>query len=158
MGDKFEEDVNSARRDVGTVAKELQSSNKAINQLEAAVDQEKSDRHSLLKHCKLFGIKIVFKKGNLDDIDDDQGEDPSIEVSNSQPSQVIYDKESKIKLDYGELEEGLTELDDNEDVKKVEKTLEKQISELEATITRIQAPNMRAIQKLDEAREKLEEP
>ena len=39
-------------------------------------------------------------------IDDDQTEDPSIEVSNSQPSQVIYDKESKIKLDYGELEEG----------------------------------------------------
>ena len=52
---------------------------------------------------------------------------------------------------------GLTELEDNEDVRKVEKTLEKQISELEATITRIQAPNMRAIQKLDEAREKLEE-
>merc|ERR1712226_710701 len=155
--DKFEEDVNSARRDVGTVAKELQSSNKAINQLEAAVEQEKSDRHSLLKHCKLFGVKIPFKRGNMDDIDDEQGEDPSIEVSNSQPSQVIYEKESNIKLDYGELEEGLTELEDNEDVKKVEKTLEKQISELEATITRIQAPNMRAIQKLDEAREKLEE-
>merc|ERR1719281_1916030 len=90
-------------------------------------------------------------------LDDEQGEDPSIEVSNSQPSQVIYEKESNIKLDYSELEEGLTELEDNEDVKKVEKTLEKQISELEATITRIQAPNMRAIQKLDEAREKLEE-
>merc|ERR1719225_1182799 len=155
--DKFEEDVNSARRDVGTVAKELQSSNKAINQLEAAIDQEKSDRHSLLKHCKLFAIRIPFKKGNLDDIDDEQGEEPSIEVSNSQPSQLIYEKESNIKLDYSELEEGLTELEDNEDVKKVEKTLEKQISELEATITRIQAPNMRAIQKLDEAREKLEE-
>merc|ERR1739836_362036 len=39
----------------------------------------------------------------------------------------------------------------------VEKTLEKHISELQATITRIQAPNMRAMQKLDEAREKLEE-
>jgi structural maintenance of chromosome 1 len=155
--DKFEEDVNSARRDVGTVAKELQSANKAINQLEAAVDQEKSDRHSLLKHCKLFGIKIPFQNGNLDDIDDDGGEDPSIEVSNSQPSQVIYEKESKIKIDYALLEEGLTELDDNDDVRKVEKTLEKQINELETTITRIQAPNMRAIQKLDEAREKLEE-
>merc|ERR1712223_1169097 len=123
--DKFEEDVNSARRDVGTVAKELQSSNKAINQLEAAVEQEKSDRHSMLKHCKLFGVKIPFKRGNMDDIDDEQGEDPSIEVSNSQPSQIIYEKESHIKLDYGELEEGLTELEDNEDVKKVEKTLEK---------------------------------
>jgi len=38
--------------------------------------------------------------------DDEQGEDPSIEVSNSQPSQIIYEKESQIKLDYGELEEG----------------------------------------------------
>ena len=38
--------------------------------------------------------------------DDEQGEDPSIEVSNSQPSQVIYEKESNIKLDYSELEEG----------------------------------------------------
>ena len=66
--DKFEEDVNSARRDVGTVAKELQSSNKAINQLEAAVEQEKSDRHSMLKHCKLFGVKVPFKRGNMDDI------------------------------------------------------------------------------------------
>lgn len=66
--DKFEEDVNSARRDVGTVAKELQSANKAINQLEAAVEQEKSDKHSMLKHCKLFGIKIPFKKGTLEDI------------------------------------------------------------------------------------------
>ena len=33
---------------------------------------------------------------------------------------------------------GLTEIDDNDDVRKVEKTLEKQISELQATITRIQ--------------------
>ena len=39
-------------------------------------------------------------------LDDEQGEDPSIEVSNSQPSQVIYEKESNIKLDYSELEEG----------------------------------------------------
>merc|ERR1712203_871311 len=45
----------------------------------------------------------------------------------------------------------------NDDVKKVEKTLEKQIGDLQSKITGIQAPNMRAMQKLDEAREKLEE-
>lgn len=38
--------------------------------------------------------------------DDDGAEDPSIEVSNSQPSQVIYERESKIKIDYSSLEEG----------------------------------------------------
>ena len=35
---------------------------------------------------------------------------------------------------------------DNDEVEKVEKTLEKQINELQATITKIQAPNMRAMQ------------
>merc|ERR1719322_1945181 len=102
-----------------------------------------------------------MSKGNLDDIEEDGGggnnDDPSIDVSNSQPSHIIYEKEAKIKIDYSSLEEGLTELDDMDDVRKVEKTLEKHISELQATITRIQAPNMRAMQKLDEAREKLEE-
>ena len=110
--DKFEEEVNSARRDVGAVQKEMQSVNKVINQvisytlvdtgqkngkrqgdkrrtfhclqLEAAVEQEKADRHSLLKHCKMFNIPIPMSKGNLEDIDDDgQNDDPSIELSNS---------------------------------------------------------------------------
>ena len=40
---------------------------------------------------------------------------------------------------------GLTEIDDNDDVRKVEKTLEKQISELQATITRIQVHNFKSI-------------
>merc|ERR1711922_127621 len=43
-----------------------------------------------------------------------------------------------------------------DDVRKVERTFEKQISDLNATIHKIQAPNMKAMQKLDEAREKLE--
>merc|ERR1719342_1044325 len=156
--DKFEDEVNAARREVAGVVKEMQSANKGINQLEAAVEQEKADRHSLLKHCKMFNIPIPMSKGNLEDIDDDgQNDDPSIELSNSQPSHVIYEKEAKIKINYSGLDENLIDNLDNDDVKKVEKTLEKQINELQATITKIQAPNMRAMQKLDEAREKLEE-
>ena len=37
--------------------------------------------------------------GRLDDIDD-EGEDASIDVSGSQPSHIIYEKEEKIKIDY----------------------------------------------------------
>merc|ERR1719210_792645 len=153
--DKLEEDVNIARKDVGSVAKELQSFNKAINQLEAGIEGERAQRHSLLKQCKMDNIQIPFKKGSLDELD--EGGDESTEMSASQPSHVIYEKEARIEIDYSSLEEGLTELDDMDDVRKVEKTLEKQINELQTTITRIQAPNMRAMQKLDEAREKLEE-
>merc|ERR1719232_1154064 len=126
-----------ARKDVGTIAKEMQSVNKAINQLEAAIEQEKAGRHSLLMQCKMDNISLPIKNGSLEEIDNEN--------------------EAAIEIDYSALEEGLTELDDNDDVLKVEKTLEKQINELQTTITRIQAPNMRAMQKLDEAREKLEE-
>jgi structural maintenance of chromosome 1 len=143
-------------RDVGNIAKELQSANKTLNQLEASVESEKASRHSLLKQCKMESINVPMKKGKLDEIDDD-GDDPSIEVSNSQPSQIIYEKEANIIIDYSGLEEDLTTLEDADDVRKVEKTLEKQINELQSTINRIQAPNMRAMQKLDEARGKLEE-
>ena len=62
----------------------------------------------------------------------------SRQVSNSQPSHIIYEKEASIVIDYSELEEELTTLEDVDDVKKVEKSLEKQINELQATINRIQ--------------------
>merc|ERR1719273_775855 len=153
--DKMEEEVSNARKDVGTVAKELQAANKDINKLEASIETEKAQRHSLLMQCKMDNIQIPFKKGSLDELDEG-GDDESMDQS-TQPSHIIYEKEAAIEIDYSSLEEGLTEVDDADDVRKVEKTLEKYISELQATITRIQAPNMRAMQKLDEAREKLEE-
>merc|ERR1712045_205893 len=78
-----------------------------------------------------------------------------MEMSASQPSHIIYEKEAAIDIDYSNLEEGLTEVDDMDDVRKVEKTLEKQIGDLQSKITGIQAPNMRAMQKLDEARERV---
>lgn len=154
--DKLEEEVNSARRDVGAVAKEVQNINKVLNQLENQIEQEKATRHSILMQCKMENIQIPLSSGSLDDIDEDN-EDASMEMSHSQPSHIIYEKEAQIVIDYSSLDKNVTELEDNEDVKKVEKTLEKQIQELQNTITRIQAPNMRAMQKLDEAREKLEE-
>ena len=43
-----------------------------------------------------------MRKGRLEEIDDDN-EDPSIEMSSSQPSHVIYEKEEKIKIDYSGL-------------------------------------------------------
>merc|ERR1719400_1672456 len=78
-------------------------------------------------------------------------------MSSSQPSHVIYEKEEKIKIDYSGLNMSLQDLEEADDVRKVEKRCEKQISDLSATIHRIQAPNMKAMQKLDEAREKLAE-
>ena len=42
----------------------------------------------------------------LEEIDDEY--DPSIDVSNSQSSHIIYEKEEKIKIDYTSLNSSLT--------------------------------------------------
>jgi hypothetical protein len=64
-------------------------------------------------------------------------------MSSSQPSHLIYEKEEKIKIDYTGLNDNLQDLDDGDDVKKVEKKLEKQINDLASTIHRIQVRTTR---------------
>merc|ERR1739846_253081 len=96
-----------------------------------------------------------MRRGRLEEIEDE--DDPSIDVSSSQSGHVIYEKEERIKIDYSSLNSSLTEGIEETDVRRIEKRMEKTISDLMATIHRIQAPNMKAMQKLDEAREKLQE-
>merc|ERR1712012_989210 len=154
--DKLDEEVERAKKDVQSVQKELANISKSINQLESSLDNERSNRHMILKLCKMDSIDIPMKKGRLEEIDDD--DDPSIDMSSSQPSHIIYEKEEKIKIDYSSLNSSLKDgIEEAEDVRRIEKRFEKTISDLQATIHRIQAPNMKAMQKLDEAREKLQE-
>jgi len=153
--DKLDEDVDQAKKEVSVVQKELASISKAINQVEAGLDNERSNRHTILKQCKMDSIYIPMKRGRLEEIEDE--DDPSIDVNDSQPSHLIYEREEKIKIDYTSLTSSLKEIEEAEDVRRIEKRLEKHISDLMATIHRIQAPNMKAMQKLDEAREKLAE-
>merc|ERR1712141_965040 len=141
-------------KEVADVQKQLTSISKEINKIEALLDNERSNRHTILKQCKMDSINIPMRRGRLDEIEDE--DDPSIDVSSSQSSHVIYEKEERIKIDYSALNSSLTEGIEETDVRRIEKRMEKIISDLMATIHKIQAPNMKAMQKLDEAREKLE--
>merc|ERR1719438_781133 len=94
--DKVEADVEDAKKEVANVQKDLASVSKQINQIEASLDNERATRHTILKQCKMDSINIPMRKGRLEEIEDDN-EDPSIEMSSSQPSHVIYEKEEKNK-------------------------------------------------------------
>merc|ERR1712098_778036 len=89
--DKLDEDVDAAKKEVSVVQKELASIGKAINQVEAGLDNERSNRHTILKQCKMDSINIPMKRGRLEEIEDE--DDPSIDVNDSQPSHVIYERE-----------------------------------------------------------------
>ena len=104
--DKLDDAVEKAKKDVAGVQKELGNISKAINQIESSLDNERSNRHNILKQCKMDSINIPMRKGRLEEIEDE--DDPSIDVSASQPSHIIYEKEEKIKIDYRSLNSSLT--------------------------------------------------
>eukprot|EP00096_Caligus_rogercresseyi_P004734 TRINITY_DN1916_c0_g1_i2.p1 TRINITY_DN1916_c0_g1~~TRINITY_DN1916_c0_g1_i2.p1 ORF type:complete len:1267 (+),score=574.91 TRINITY_DN1916_c0_g1_i2:226-3801(+) len=152
--EKFEETVGEAKKEVASVVKGIQSCNKEIGALEGNLGMERSSRHSILKTCKMDVIPIPMTKGDLEEIEEDGDDEVSIELSESQPSHLIFEKEANIIINYDNLDDNLKELESG-DVKAIEASLEKHINELVSRLNRIQAPNMRAMQKLDEARDKL---
>ncbi|XP_046994754.1 structural maintenance of chromosomes protein 1A isoform X1 [Schistocerca americana] len=158
--DNMEEEIGKARREMGGIAKDIQAAQKQVTALESKIEQRRADRHSILKQCKMEDIAIPMQRGNMEDIAQETSTGDNTETTsetNSLSTQQIYDRESRIVIDYGQLPDNLKELDDADDVKKMDNKLSKAINDLQNTIQRIQAPNMRAMQKLEMAREKLHE-
>ncbi|KAJ8940823.1 hypothetical protein NQ314_010581, partial [Rhamnusium bicolor] len=136
-----EEEVGKARRDVGAVAKDVQACQKSVVSLEGKIESKKSERHTILMQCKMDDIAIPMIVGNMEDI---AAADPSQSSSGGDTNSTIqqYEKEArtwkkKMKL------------------KKVADKLLKSIHNLQDTLTKIQAPNMKAIEKFQLAEGKL---
>lgn len=55
--DQMEEEVGKARREVGAIAKDIQGAQKQVVSLEGKSESKKSDRHNILKQCK---VNIVY--------------------------------------------------------------------------------------------------
>lgn len=154
--DAMEEQIGKARREMGGIAKDIQAAQKQVTALESKIEQKKADRHAILMQCKMEDIAIPMQRGNMEDIAQESSVAESTETETASLTQ-IYDRESRIAMDYSTLGDHLKELDETDEVKKVGDKLNKAINDLQNTIQRIQAPNMRAMQKLDMAREKLQE-
>lgn len=152
--DAMEEEVGKARREVGSIAKDIQGSQKAVVSLESKIESKKSERHTILLQCKMDDIAIPMIVGNMEDI---VASDPNQSTSDSTNTSVQqYEKEARIKIDYNMLPDNYKHLDEKDEIKKVADKLIKSIHNLQDTLTKIQAPNMRAIEKLELAQGKLQ--
>lgn len=152
--DQMEEEVGKARREVGAIAKDIQGAQKQVVSLEGKSESKKSDRHNILKQCKMEDIAIPMLIGNMEDIAQEPGNSESTSESNSTTAQ--YEREARIKIAYDMLSDRLKDLEEKEDVKKMSDKLLQSIKSLQDTIMKIQAPNMKAIQKLEMAQGKLQ--
>jgi structural maintenance of chromosome 1 len=89
-------------------------------------------------------IAIPMLHGNMEDIADDLSTTNTNETNNdsSVSTQQQYEREKKITIDYALLPENLKDVEE-EDTKKTTEKLTKIINDLQSTIQRIQAPNMK---------------
>lgn len=154
--DKIDEEISNARREVGVIAKEILQIQKQVTSLETKIEQRRSDRHSVLTHCKMEDINIPMISGNMDDISNLENESTS-GGDTSISTQQVYELEKRLQIDYSQLRDDLKDLEEHDEVKRQIDKLQKVINEQQNMIQRIQAPNMKAMQKLDAARNKLQE-
>lgn len=88
-------------------------------------------------------IAIPMLHGNMEDIATESSTTNSSEVNDSSLStHQQYEREKRITIDYALLPDNLKDIDE-EDVKKTTDKLTKTINDLQNTIQRIQAPNMK---------------
>ncbi|KAH7931867.1 hypothetical protein HPB49_025820 [Dermacentor silvarum] len=149
--DGTEESMGEIRKRLTAVQKEIASVQKALTALEARQEQRRQDRHSVFQTCKLEQIPLRLVRGSLDDLDATAPTDDAAagdEVAASQASITkVYEREGQIEVDYSVLPDELTELDTPEEVKREGNRLNKEIADMQSHLQRIQAPNMRAMEK-----------
>ncbi|XP_035827369.1 structural maintenance of chromosomes protein 1A [Aplysia californica] len=160
--DDAEGAITEVRKRLSAQQKEIAAVQKGINALEVKLEQKRADRHSLLKSCKMDDIRIPMRRGTMDDISQEgEGGDGSQETPmdslSSQGAKAIYEREANLDIDYSVLSEDHKELESAEEVKSAQETMSKSISDLQTTIQKINAPNMRAMEKLDGVKERFQE-
>ncbi|KAL1497486.1 hypothetical protein ABEB36_008443 [Hypothenemus hampei] len=152
--DEMEEELGKARREVGAVNKDMQSVQKAIVTIESKIESLKSDRHAILLHCKMDDIPIPMITGNMEDIV--AVDQSSNDTGSSNSTLQRYEREARIQLDYSMLSDDLKDLEEKDDIKKRESKLLKGVQSLQDTLEKIQAPNLKAMEKLEIAQGKLQ--
>lgn len=91
-------------------------------------------------------IAIPMLHGNMEDIAGETANGSETNNDLSVSTQQQYERERRITIDYSLLSENLKDVEE-EDIKKTTDKLTKIINDLQNTIQRIQAPNMKVCNK-----------
>ncbi|XP_074593771.1 structural maintenance of chromosomes protein 1A-like [Brevipalpus obovatus] len=163
--DKVDDSISEDKRSLSTIQKEISSIQKALMNLECKLESKKADRHTVYLTCKMECIDLPFIKGSLSAVmtaagsrangtangtgDEDMDDDgPS--------TQRTFESEEDLEPDYSGLRHILRNLDDS-DIKKKEAEMQAEINSKKDILRKIQAPNMRAIDKLEDVKDRLKD-
>ncbi|XP_065528914.1 structural maintenance of chromosomes protein 1B isoform X5 [Lathamus discolor] len=127
---------------------------KEATTIETALEEKRLRRHNMLLECKVQDLKIKFLSGLLDDISEVE---LGPETEDTQTTSSIYEREEAIQIDYSSLAEDLKDLDSDKDIQDHLNQMQQEIKSKESTLMKTAAPNLRAVAKLQIARDKFQE-
>ncbi|KFP71644.1 Structural maintenance of chromosomes protein 1B, partial [Acanthisitta chloris] len=151
---KSQNELEEFRKTLLTLNREATKLQREATAVETSLEEKRLRRHNLLLECKVQDLKINFLFGSLDDISEVE---LGTETEGTQTTPGIYEKEEAIQIDYSGLAEDLKDLESDKDIKDHLKQMEQEIKAKEITLMKTAAPNLRAGEKLQIARNKFQE-
>lgn len=163
--DSVDDEINEIKRGLSSIQRDLSTSQKALMTIECKLESRKSDRHSVLIHCKMECIDLPLLEGSMNNLtagpsrstgetngngevdDDDDDDEPSTQKS--------YENDANIKPNFEMLDPSLKNITDADQIKKKETELQQEINLKLETLQKIQAPNLRALDKLEDVKDRL---
>lgn len=155
-----ETEVKQLKKTAAGVGRDAEASQKAGMACETALSQLYAKRATLLRTCKVDDIPLPLKRGSLQALDEvlaptamDVADDGGQEGSQIRLGAAAM---AAIEVDYATLSGELREVGSPLDVADVNRQFEDKIRSIVGEIERM-APNMRAIERLDDVKSRLKE-
>ncbi|XP_061107767.1 structural maintenance of chromosomes protein 1B [Conger conger] len=144
-------EVDKKMKSLQEKSRELVKLQKEVISLETALEQKRMERHNLLLGCKIQDLAITLLSGSLDQITEVQLDSESQSTSTTLD---IYEREAQMQIDYRDLKEETRDLEGEEEVEREVERLGEMVSSLETVLQRSTAPNLKALEKIKEVKDK----
>uniref|UniRef100_UPI00398EEC5B structural maintenance of chromosomes protein 1B-like n=1 Tax=Pristiophorus japonicus TaxID=55135 RepID=UPI00398EEC5B len=140
------------RKKLSNISRELAKLQKEYVSVETSIEQKRLERHNLLIACKVQDIQIELLQGTLEDISQ-----VGTELESTQATTDIFELEAAFEIDYSSLPADLKGLTSLKEIEIQENRLNTLLEEKEKILHRTAAPNLRAVEKLQNVWDKFQE-
>ncbi|XP_054029887.1 structural maintenance of chromosomes protein 1B isoform X1 [Dryobates pubescens] len=151
---KAQNEVEELRKTTLSINREVTTLQKEATAIESSLEEKRLRRHNMLLECKVEDLKLQLLSGSLDDISEVE---LGTETEGTQATSSIYEKEEAIQINYSSLAEDLKDLESDKDIEEHLNQMQQEIKLKENTLMKTAAPNLRAVEKLQIARDKFQE-
>ncbi|XP_074839795.1 structural maintenance of chromosomes protein 1B isoform X1 [Carettochelys insculpta] len=151
---KAQNEVEESRKKLLTLNREMGRLQKEAISIETSLEQKRLERHNMLLECKVQDLRISLLVGSLDEISEVE---LGTQAESTEATADIYERERAIQIDYGTLTDDLKDLQSDTEIEAHLAQLQQQVVSKENVLFKTAAPNLRALEKLQTAKNKFQE-